>query len=221
MKKLLILSLFALSVIGVNPAVNAQVQDLTNNSFGEQQTSEYQVLNDKIANDIQQLGTLTDPQAIAKKEQEIYDDRLRLGELATQPPTHNNGPSVGEQILIDQANGTKAYYKGGLNPNRKPIFNGPGLRGGADKVGATIDNAVSKERDLKKLIIDWSNFLLSIAAIMAVVALVWAGFLYITAFGDDSRMETAKKIVIWVVGGILLILGAYAIVNTVMRAAFI
>jgi len=126
------------------------------------------------------------------------------GNAPSAPPT-TSGTNAGAKYA--------AQYQG-------PVFDGPGLRGGANQVAGQLDNGVSKERNLKRLIISWTNFLLSIAAIMAVVALVWAGFLYITAFGDDSRMETAKKIVIWVVLGILLILAAYAIVNTVMRAVF-
>lgn len=100
------------------------------------------------------------------------------------------------------------------------VFTGPGLEGGALLAENLLDDNVSKERDLKELVIGWTNFLLSVAALLAVIAVVWAGFLYVTAGGDDGRMETAKKIIIWVFIGILLILGAYAIVNTVMQAAF-
>ncbi len=100
------------------------------------------------------------------------------------------------------------------------VFTGPGLEGGALLAENLLDDNVSKERDLKELVIGWTNFLLSVAALLAVIAIVWAGFLYVTAGGDDGRMETAKKIIIWVFIGILLILGAYAIVNTVMQAAF-
>jgi len=101
-----------------------------------------------------------------------------------------------------------------------PVFNGPGLEGGANLVNKHLDDKVSKEKDIKELIIGWTNFLLGVAALLAVVALVWAGFMYITSLGDDSNMEKAKKIIIWVVIGLLLILAAYAIVNTVMKAAF-
>ncbi len=105
-------------------------------------------------------------------------------------------------------------------PYGGPVFNGPGLQEGALITEQFLDDNVSKERDIKELIIGWINFLLSVTALIAVVALVWAGFVYITSLGDDSRMETAKKIIIWVVIGILIILAAYAIVNTVMEAVF-
>jgi len=101
-----------------------------------------------------------------------------------------------------------------------PVFNGPGLQGGANIVEANLDDKVSKGSDVKALIIGWVNFFLEIIAIVAVIAIVWAGFVYITSLGDDSRIESAKKIIIWAVIGLILILAAYAIVNTVMSAAF-
>jgi len=134
---------------------------------------------------------------------------------ATSGGLKEGGPKqVGAQADNGQATG------GFTVPYDGPIFRGKGLYGGAAIVEEHLDDGVSKEGDIKELIIGWTNFLLSIAALLAVVAIVWAGFLYITAAGDDSRMETAKKIVIWVIVGILLILAAYAIVNTVMQAVF-
>ncbi len=100
------------------------------------------------------------------------------------------------------------------------VFCGPGVSGGAGLVKQNLDSSVYKQHDLKKLMISWTRFLYPIAALAAVIALVWAGFLYITAFGDDSRTEMAKKIIIWVVAGILLIMGSFAIVNTIIGAAF-
>ncbi len=59
----------------------------------------------------------------------------------------------------------------------KPIFDGPGLKRGAKLVKCRLDGGVSKEEDLKILLIGWAKFILSLASILAVVALIWAGFL--------------------------------------------
>ena len=56
-----------------------------------------------------------------------------------------------------------------------------------------LDSSVSKESNLRELIIRWTNFMLPIAATMAALGLVWAGFLYITSFQDESRLEEAKE----------------------------
>jgi len=101
-----------------------------------------------------------------------------------------------------------------------PVFQGPGLRQGSKIARQRLDRSISKERDLRVLAIQWTKFLLSLGAILAVIALVWAGFQYVTAFGDDAKIESSKKIIIWVVVGMILIFGAYAIVNTIMKAQF-
>lgn len=146
---------------------------------------------------------------------------------STENPTSTGGTTTtgvrtpGRSLPNDVYSSAETNTGGSIyTPYDGPVFSGPGLEGGALLAERQLDGNVSKERDVKVLIIGWTNFLLSVAALLAVVALVWAGFLYVTAAGDDGRMETAKKIVIWVVVGILLILAAYAIVNTVMQAAF-
>ncbi len=102
----------------------------------------------------------------------------------------------------------------------KPIFDGPGLKKGAKIVKCNLDKGLSKEKNLNVLIIGWMKFFLSVTAVVAVLAIVFAGFLYITAGGEDGQTEKAKKIVMWVAIGIILIFGSYAIVNTIMQARF-
>ncbi len=99
-------------------------------------------------------------------------------------------------------------------------FNGGGLRSGALIAHDHLTKSISHQVDLKTLILGWVKFSLELVAIIAVVAVVWAGILYITDMGDGSRQEQAKKILIWVVVGILVIAGSYAIVNTLMTADF-
>jgi hypothetical protein len=139
----------------------------------------------------------------------------------TTAPTTSGGVSTPTNSITSSYTSTESNVGGSIYvPYGGTVFTGPGLEGGALLAESLLDDNVSKERDLKELVIGWTNFLLSVAALLAVIAIVWAGFLYVTAAGDDGRMETAKKIIIWVVIGILLILAAYAIVNTVMQAAF-
>ena len=87
-------------------------------------------------------------------------------------------------------------------------------------VSNSLDSGVSKDKDLRSKIIDWTTYLYPIAAILAVVAVVYAGFLYITAFGEEGKVESAKKILMWVVIGIIMILGAFAIVNSLIQGVF-
>ena len=97
-----------------------------------------------------------------------------------------------------------------------PVFSGGGLRSGAILAHENLTKSISHETDLKALVLGWTKFVLELVAIIAVLAVVWAGILYITDMGDGGNQEKAKKILIWVAVGILVILGSYAIVNALM-----
>lgn len=62
------------------------------------------------------------------------------------------------------------------------------------------------------------QFLLSIVGILGIIGLLVAGILYLTATGDEERMQWAKKAMIGSVTGIVIALGA--LVLTSQLAAF-
>lgn len=62
------------------------------------------------------------------------------------------------------------------------------------------------------------NFLLSIVGILGIIMLVIGGIMYLTAAGDEDRIETGKKIVTYSIIGILVALASLVIVAQI--AAF-
>ncbi len=142
--------------------------------------------------------------------QECLDDVEATYQQSLKDETAREALRIGQAACTDNAD---AYYPGA-------IFSGEGLRSGAVIAHQKLTKSISHQTDLKTLILDWTRFALELVAIIAVVAVIWAGVLYITDMGDGSNQEKAKKILLWVVIGILLILGSYAIVNTLMSADF-
>ena len=65
------------------------------------------------------------------------------------------------------------------------------------------------------LIIKYVNFLLPYLTLAAFVGLVVAGFFYVTAFGNDEQLQKAKKILIWSVIGLILVIMSYTIVQLI------
>jgi len=55
------------------------------------------------------------------------------------------------------------------------------------------------------------------AGMWAVISLIWAGILYITAAGNTERAERAKKQVVWSITGIVIIAMSALIVYTFVR----
>lgn len=97
------------------------------------------------------------------------------------------------------------------------IFNGPGAVVGLNAfkksyAGNTYGSAIG-------MITGWTNFLLPFVGTIAISAIVYAGFLYLTAASNEEQSGKAKKIIIWVVIGIVIIFSAYAIVNTLLGSS--
>ena len=61
------------------------------------------------------------------------------------------------------------------------------------------------------------NFLLSIVGIIAIIMLVFGGFTYLTAAGDEGKAETGKKIVTYAVIAIAVALSALVLVTQVTK----
>lgn len=56
-------------------------------------------------------------------------------------------------------------------------------------------------------------FLLSVGEIIAIIALVLAGILYLTANDDRKRMETAKRAATYSVLGVIVALGGMIVIK--------
>jgi hypothetical protein len=70
----------------------------------------------------------------------------------------------------------------------------------------------------RSLVVDLTNFLSSAIGTIAVLAFVYAGFLYILNFGNEEMTAKAKKIMFGAVAGIVIAAAAFAIVSTVITA---
>lgn len=79
-------------------------------------------------------------------------------------------------------------------------------------------NQVGENTSLRAYILRVVNFWLAFLGIVAVAFVIYAGFLYVLAGGDDGQHEKAKKIIIYSSIGILVVLVSFALVNTVIKS---
>jgi len=70
--------------------------------------------------------------------------------------------------------------------------------------------------DLKETIISITKKVLTFVSLVAVVAIIIAGIWLIVGLGDDSAKDKAKKIVMYTIAGLILILIANAIVTFII-----
>jgi hypothetical protein len=94
-----------------------------------------------------------------------------------------------------------------------------GYTKGLDVVRAELqDSNVSTTNSLKELIRGWVNFALGFLFITAVLAVIVAGYMMVAHFGNDDLVSKAKNIIKYAVIGIIVILLAYPLVNTVVSS---
>ena len=140
------------------------------------------------------------------------DSTTVLGGTATGG-TATGGEVSGSGTVAATAGETSATVPPGLEKGLTPVFNGSGLEQGISSASIGI-NGVYKERSLVKLIAGWVRFFLPIIAFAAFVAIIISGWFFVTSGGDDGRHDAAKKTLIWAVIGLIVVMGAYALVNT-------
>jgi hypothetical protein len=71
--------------------------------------------------------------------------------------------------------------------------------------------------DLITLIKNIVNFLISLSVILGVIFIIWGGFLILTSTGSSGRLEDGKKAIGYAITGLIIVLGAWLIVDTTLR----
>ncbi|MEK7637290.1 MAG: hypothetical protein AAB402_02790 [Patescibacteria group bacterium] len=73
------------------------------------------------------------------------------------------------------------------------------------------------ESDLKATVLNIIRLILGLMTLIAVTMIIYGGFTWLTAAGNEERVEKAKKIISAAVIGLIVILLAWAIVIFVAR----
>ncbi len=66
--------------------------------------------------------------------------------------------------------------------------------------------------DLKDTVVNIIQWLLGVLALVAVTLIIYGGFVWLTAAGNEEKIEKAKKVISAAVIGLIIVLLAWAIV---------
>jgi hypothetical protein len=72
--------------------------------------------------------------------------------------------------------------------------------------------------DLKQTILNIITFVLGLLGLIAVIMILYGGFIWLTAGGNEDKVDSAKKIISSAAIGLVIILISWAIVNFVVRS---
>jgi predicted anti-sigma-YlaC factor YlaD len=84
-------------------------------------------------------------------------------------------------------------------------------------IAYAVTGSITNAPRITHILLNALQFLLSIVGIVAIIGLVFAGFIYLTSGGDEKRITYAKKSALASVVGIAVALGAFVIVSQLVE----
>lgn len=80
----------------------------------------------------------------------------------------------------------------------------------------TLDNPLgNKVNNLPSFIYMILDIVFQIGAVFAVLAIIYVGFMFVSARGDPAKLETARRAFLWTVIGIALLLGGRLVASII------
>ena len=73
------------------------------------------------------------------------------------------------------------------------------------------ENPLGETNDISMLVSNIINFLIILAIPVTAILIVYAGFLYIASAGNNEKVKTAQKTLIWAIVGFAIVLVASSI----------
>ncbi|MBD3360293.1 PKD domain-containing protein [Candidatus Peregrinibacteria bacterium] len=79
--------------------------------------------------------------------------------------------------------------------------------------------ALTTTSDVREYVITIVNFALGFLGLLAVIIIIYGGILYVTAAGEEEKTQKGKKAITYAAIGLIIVMGSFAIVNTIIRGA--
>ena len=86
-----------------------------------------------------------------------------------------------------------------------------------DKAGLPQDPTQYDLRNVEFAVNQIRTFLLGLVAWEVVLGLVLTGYVYFTAYGDESKAEKAKKRITWIIVGLVVVILSEILIYEVQR----
>ncbi len=80
------------------------------------------------------------------------------------------------------------------------------------------DPTLTQVQSGREFVVKVVNYALGFLGLFAVIMVIYGGFLYVSSAGESEGPEKGRKTILYAVIGILIIMGSYVIVNTVLKA---
>lgn len=83
---------------------------------------------------------------------------------------------------------------------------------------AEVAGATGGETSIRGLVLTIVNYALTFLGLVAVIMVIYGGVTYVISAGNDEAVGNAKKIILYALVGIIIILLSFVLVNAVLGA---
>lgn len=90
--------------------------------------------------------------------------------------------------------------------------------GSSDGLGAVSFNPVSAPGTFPAIINTVFSASLGFLGVVALLAFIWGGLIWMTSGGDTAKIMKAKKTMTWAVAGLVIIFAAFSILTLIFNA---
>ncbi len=98
-----------------------------------------------------------------------------------------------------------------------PVASAQGLKNAAGKLDTAADKSGTRDSgNIESIVGTGIRTVLTLVGLIFLILMVYAGFLWMTARGDEAKIDKAKEIISAALIGLIVVLGAYAITNLVI-----
>ncbi|GEM_PF-3415159 len=128
------------------------------------------------------------------------------------------------QLLYQLSLSTRAFAQSACPEGSGASLPDPGCildTEGGKLIDAHKDKALSSNAPFVDLIASILDSALLIAGGLAVIALIYSGIMYFTAYGDEAKAKLAKRNSTWAIIGIVIIVLSYTLVAFISQASFL
>ncbi|MDP3997025.1 MAG: hypothetical protein Q8P73_00790 [bacterium] len=92
------------------------------------------------------------------------------------------------------------------------VLAGPVVDPGGPGSSSGFTNPLGSVTKIELFLQNIINWLLGLVGLLALLALIWGGIMYVVSLGDDNRVQHAKKIIFWAIVGLIVIALSYTII---------
>lgn len=126
----------------------------------------------------------------------------------TQPTNSNTGNNTAGPTNSNTGN----------NANLQPTNSNTNNNNSKDNPKYLLTNPLGKTTSLQDVIVNVVKVVQILLMMAAVVYIIWAGFLFVSARGDTAKITKARNALLWGFVGVALVLGAQVIVTTIKNS---